>query len=293
MILVTGATGQNGGATLRLLSAAGVPVRALTRDPAKAAALASLPHVEVVAGDMARPETLDGPLRGVDRVLLISSSTPNMVEVQSNLIDAAAKAGVRHVVKLSGIFAALDSPFRFAAMHAQIERKLETSGLAFTHLRPGEFMTAYFRQAPNIVAKGMLLLPMAGARIASIDIGDVAAIAAKTLTEAGHEGRTYALTGPEALTMAEVAERLSRVAGKPIRYIDVPPEDAKKAQLAAGMPPYMADALAELFAERRKGVESRVTDTFYRLAGREPVRFETFAARHAAIFKGEAAPPRL
>lgn len=293
MILVTGATGLNGSALVRVLSQRGVPVRALVRNPAKAAALAALPHVEIAEGDMARPETLVGALRGVERAMLISSSVPEMLDVQTNFIDAAKKAGVRHVVKLSGIMPELDSPFRFARMHGEIEQRLEASGMAFTHLRAGEFMPAYFRQVPSIVAKGALFLPMENARIASIDVGDIAEIAADTLTRAGHEGKIYPLTGPEALTMAEVAERLSAVTGKPIKYVNVPPEDARKAQLAAGMPPYLADALFELFAERRKGKEgnvSRITETVFR---RRPTPFSEFAARNAAIFRGEQPAPRL
>jgi uncharacterized protein YbjT (DUF2867 family) len=287
MILVTGATGLNGRELVRRLSERGVPVRALVRNPAKAAALAALPNVEIVEGDMAQPETLAGALRGVDRAMLISSSDPAMLDVQSNFIAAAAKAGVRHVVKLSGIMPELDSPFRFARMHGEIERRLEASGMAFTHLRAGEFMPAYFRQVPLIVSKGALFLPMENAKIASIDVGDIAEIAADVLTGAGHEGKIYPLTGPEALTMAEVAEKLSAATGKTIKYVNVAPEDAKKAQLAAGMPPYLADALAELFAERRKGKEanvSRVTETVFK---RRPTPFREFAARHAAVFRGE------
>ncbi len=145
MILVTGATGLNGSELVHRLSARGVPVRALVRSAAKARALSALPKVEIVEGDMARPETLSGALRGVDRAMLISSSDPAMLEVQSNFIEAARKAGVKHIVKLSGIIAELDSPFRFARMHGEIERRLEASGIAFTHLRAGEFMHAYFR----------------------------------------------------------------------------------------------------------------------------------------------------
>ena len=257
MILVTGATGQHGTALLRLLSARGIAARALVRNPAKADAIAALPHVEIVHGDMARPDTLATALRGVDRAILISSATPDMQEVQTNFIEAARRAGVKHVVKLSGIAPNLDSPFRFARMHGEIEKRLEASGMAYTHLRPGEFMTVYFRQASNIASKGALFLPMEDARIASIDIGDIAEIAAKVLTESAHEGKVYPLTGPEALSMAEVAAKLSAATGKPIRYVNVPPEDARRAQLAAGMPPFLADALFELFSERRRGMKRK------------------------------------
>ncbi len=293
MILVTGATGVNGNALLRRLSASGVMVRALVRNPAKAEAIAALPHVEIAQGDMARPETLAPALRDIDRAMLISSSDPIMLEVQSNFIDAAAKAGVRHVVKLSGIMPELDSAFRFARMHGEIEKRLEASGMAFTHLRAGEFMTAYFRQVPMIAAKGAMFLPMADARIASIDVDDIAEIAAKVLTSSGHEGKTYPLTGPQALTMTEVAEKLSAATGKTIRYVNVPPEDARKAQLANGMPPYLADALFELFAERRNGKEAKVWPDAGMLLGRTPTSFDEFARRNAATFRGEVPPPKV
>lgn len=293
MILVTGATGLNGQELLRVLSAKGVAVRALVRNPARAEAIAALPNVEIVQGDMARPETLAAGLRGVDRAMLISSSDPMMLDVQTNFIDAASKAGVKHVVKLSGIMPELDSAFRFARMHGEIEKRLEASGMAFTHLRAGEFMPAYFRQVPNITAKGAMFLPMEEARIASIDVGDIAEIAARVLTGSGHEGKTYPLTGPEALTMTQVAEKLSAATGKTIRYVNVPPEAARQAQLAAGMPPYLADALFELFAERRNGKEAKVWPDAQALLGRRPTSFDEFARRNAAVFRGEALPPKI
>ena len=287
MILVTGATGLNGKELLRRLSARGIAVRALVRNPSRAEALAALPHVQIAQGDMARPETLAEALHDIDRAMLISSSAPDMLDVQSNFVNAARKAGVKHVVKLSGIMPELDSAFRFARMHGEIEKRLEASGMAFTHLRAGEFMAAYFRQAPNIAAKGAIFLPMEDARIASIDI------AAHVLTNAGHEGKTYPLTGPEALTMTQVAEKLSAAIGKTVRYVNVPPEDARQAQLAAGMPPYLADALFELFAERRNGKEAKVWPDAGALLGRPPTSFDEFARRNTSEFRGEAPPPRV
>jgi len=293
MILVTGATGLNGSELVRRLSAMGIPVRALVRSAARAQGFSSLPKVEIVEGDMERPETLTRALQGVDRTMLISSSDPMMLEVQSNFIEAARKAGVKHVVKLSGIIPDLDSPFRFARMHAEIERRLEASGMAFTHLRSGEFMHAYFRQVPSIVARGALFLPMEDAKIASIDIGDLAEVAAAVLTGSGHEGKIYPLTGTEALSMTEIAEKLSAATGKMIQYVNVTPEEAKRAQLAAGVPPFTADALAELFAERRKGKEAQVSPVIQAVFGRRATPFDEFAMRNAAIFRGEQPPPKV
>jgi uncharacterized protein YbjT (DUF2867 family) len=286
MILVTGASGLVGGEVVRQLSGGQVPVRALVRDPGRAPQIASLPGVQVVTGDLGRAETLGPVLADVSQAVLISSADASMAEVQSSFIDAAAKAGVSHVVKLSGIMPDLGSPFRFARMHGQIEDHLAASGMTFTNLRAGEFMQAYFRQVPNIVARHELRLPMAGQRIASIDIADIAAVAVHILHGAGHDNQTYPITGPQALTMAEVAAILSDVTGTAIRYVDVPPEAARQAQLKAGMPPYLADALAELFAERRAGKEAQVSALTPALLGRPATSFAEFAERNAAVFRG-------
>ena len=298
MILVTGATGLVGGEVVRRLAERGVPVRALIRNAAttnagKAADLAALPGVEIADGDMGGGAGLTAALRGVDRAMVISNSDAGMATLQGAFIDAAAAAGVAHVVKLSGIMPELDSPFRFARMHGEIERHLEASGLAFTNLRAGEFMHAYFRQVPSIINRSALFLPMGDQRIASIDIGDIADVAVDVLTGSGHEGKTYPITGPDALTMAQVAEKLSAVLGRPIRYVDVAPEDARAAQLANGMSPYLADGLFELFAERRKGKEATVSPVMEAVFGRRPTSFDEFARRHAAVFSGEQAAPRV
>jgi len=287
MILVTGASGLVGGEVVRQLSGQNVPVRALVRDPGRAPDLASRPGVQVITGDLGRPETLGPALEDVRQAVLISSSDAGMAEVQNSFIDTAAKAGVGHVIKLSGIIPGLDSPFRFARMHAEIEEHLAASGMTYTMLRAGEFMQAYFRQVPNITARRELRLPMADQRIASIDIVDIAAVAVRVLTGTGHENQTYPITGPQALTMTEVAAILSEVTGTAIRYVDVPPEAARQAQLDAGMPRYLADGLAELFAERRAGKESVVSPLTPTLLGRPATSFAEFAARNAAVFRGD------
>jgi len=287
MILVTGASGLVGGEVVRQLSAQNVPLFALVRDASRAPDLAARPGVQVITGDLGRPETLGPALEDVGQAVLISSSDAGMAEVQNSFIDTAAKAGVGHVIKLSGIIPGLDSPFRFARMHAEIEEHLAASGMTYTMLRAGEFMQAYFRQVPNLTARRELRLPMAGQRIASIDIADIAAVAVRVLTGTGHENQTYPITGPQALTMAEVAAILSEVIGTAIRYVDVPPEAARQAQLDAGVPRYLADGLAELFAERRAGKESVVSPLTPTLLGRPATSFAEFAARNAAVFRGD------
>jgi uncharacterized protein YbjT (DUF2867 family) len=146
---------------------------------------------------------------------------------------------------------------------------------------------------PSIVATGRLPLPMEDARIASIDVGDIAEVAAAILTGSGHEGAVYPLTGPEALSMAEVAAKLSAATGRTVRYVNVAPEQATTARLAAGVPPFAAEALAELFAERRKGKEAHVSPTVQTILGRPATGFDEFAVRHAAVFRGEQSAPAV
>jgi uncharacterized protein YbjT (DUF2867 family) len=286
MILVTGAAGLSGSAVVREFARQGAPVRALVRSRARARALEAFPTVEIVEGDLARPETLRAALDGVDRALLISTADPQMVETQCAFIDTAKRAGVRHVVKFSGRGASTDSRFRFVRMHAEIERHLERAGLAWTHLRPGQFMPVYFREVRTIVAHDTIALPLADARLAPVDMDDIARVAFALLSGAGHEGRVYEMTGPEALTMTEIAAHISRAIGRTLRYVDVTPAEARRAWLAAGMPPAFVDALDELFGERRRGVESRVCLDAHEAFGIRPTTFAEFALRNAAVFRG-------
>jgi uncharacterized protein YbjT (DUF2867 family) len=291
MILVTGAAGLNGSAAVREFARRGEPVRALVRSAAKAASLGTPPGVEVVEGDMRRPETLGGALDGIERVLMISSADSHLLDTQRSFIDAAKSAAVRHIVKFSGLDAAFDSPFRFVRMHAQTERYLEESGLEWTHLRPSQFMQVYLREARTIANEGAFYLPLEDARLAPVDVEDIAKAAFALLHGDGHEGKVYEMTGPEALTMDEVADRLSRAIGKRVRYVNVAPEEKRQALLAAGLPEAFVDAMDELFSERRKGgPESAVNLGTHKALGLQPTTFEDFARRNAAIFRGERAP---
>jgi uncharacterized protein YbjT (DUF2867 family) len=254
----------------------------------------AFPAVEIVEGDMSRPETLTEALSGVDRVLLISSPDEKMVETQCVFIDAAKTAGVQHIVKFSGTTTALNSPFLFSKMHAEIERYLENSGLAWTHLRPAQFMQEYLREVPTIVGHGALFLPLAGARVVGVDIEDVAKAAFVLLTTAGHEGKVYNITGPEALSMTEIAEQISRAIGRTVKYVPVSREQRKQALLGAGIPPYVVDALDVQAVERMKGgIESVVQLETHKQFGIPVTTFAEFARRNAEAFLGQSSSLEL
>ena len=180
---------------------------------------------------------------------MISGADPRMVETQCTFVDAAKKAGVRHIVKFSGIGFWDSAPHislrTDASRHRALPRELR---LEWTHLCPSQFMQVYLREAPSITADGTLRLPLGDARLAPIDVEDIAKIAFKVVQGTGHEGKRYEMTGPEALTMTQIAELLSQALGKEVHYVDVRPEEKRKALLAAGMPPAFADAMDELSA---------------------------------------------
>ena len=288
MILVTGAAGLSGSAVIREFARRSEPVRALVRSRAKARELETLPTVEVVEGDMLQPQTLEAALAGVERVLMISSANQQLAETQYTFIDAAKKVGVRHIVKYSGLYSTLDSPFLFSRMHAEVERYLEHSGLAWTHLRPSQFMQVYLREVPTIVAESAFYLPLEDAKLAPVDIEDIAKATFALLCTEGHEGKSYDMSGPQALTMTEVAEQISLAIGKTARYVNITPEERRQKLLAAGIPPYVVEAVDIQLNERRKGVESRVYSETHEALGIHPTTFAEFARRNAAAFRGES-----
>jgi len=285
MLLLTGATGAAGSFIANEFVRQQVPVRILVRDRAKAKRLENIPSIELVEGDMASRSSLASALDGVDRALMISASSMDMVETQCTFIDASKSAGVRHIIKFSGLDARLDTTFPFGRMHKDIEQYLETSGLAWTHLRPTGFMQEYLREAPSIVHDGALYLALGEVRLNPVDLVDVGKIGFHLLRDGGHEGQRLHLTGPEALTMAEVAERISRAIGRPVRYVPISPEQRSQALIAHGIPAPVVDALDKQVQERLKGgLESEVDLSSHKLFNVQPTTFLEFAKRNAESF---------
>ena len=283
MILITSAPCNNANAVIRELTTAGVRVRALLRNPNSAGEIKGQ-LVEVAVGDFLNPASLDAALRGVEKAFLIPPTDPRSVEMQANFIRAAKRAGTRHVVKLSVNGADVNSPVRVARWHAEGEKELEASGIPFTHLRPNAFMQNLLGLAPTIVSQGEFYQPAADGKVSHIDVRDIAAVAAKALTENGHQGKTYVITGPEALSYDDVARKLSTALGRPVKYVNITPEDFKKSLLGWGIPEYMADGLNEFFAAIRAGYLAVVTNTVEEVAKRKPISFDDFVRDFADAF---------
>jgi uncharacterized protein YbjT (DUF2867 family) len=287
-ILVTGATGKFGKEVLKRLSGKGLGVAALARNPEKAQSL--VPEgVSIVFGDLSRPETLGPALDGVEQVLLASSADPNQGQNQSNLVQAAKKAGVRYIVKLSAIGAEPDSPIAVARAHARTEQELAESGIPHTNLRPNFFMQNMLNSAGTIVSRGEFYSCARDGKGGYVDVGDIAAVAAACLTNEGHAGKSYLITGSESLSLYDIAAKLSAAVGKEVKYVDLPPEAFRQALLKAGYPEWRVDGLVALFGQCAEGKMDVLTDVVQKVAGKQPVTFDEFARKNAAAFKEQGA----
>ena len=283
MILVTGATGQVGRATLSELERMSARTRVLIRSEARAADL-DLAGIEVAIGDFADPASLSRGLQGVDAVLLVSPLDPQQVELQGNLIDAAVRAGVEHVVKISGLATAPDSRVRSGRWHAETEARLEASGMAWTCLRPPYFFQNLLRLAPVVAASGLLPTTLAPeVRIAMVDVRDVGAVAAHCLSDPGHRGRHYRVTGPAALGYLEVAGRLSALLGRRIEVARIPRDVARERFLREG-PAWHADTLLEFDAAFADGDGSVVSPTVLEVTGSLPRDLDSFLSEQLDVF---------
>jgi uncharacterized protein YbjT (DUF2867 family) len=273
-ILVTGVTGNIEGEVVKHLVDKKMPLRALVRDRAKASKLATQ-GIELAQGDFSQPNSLDAALQGIDKAFLVMPNNPHQVELECNFIDAAKRAGVRHLVKLSVLHAG-ELPSTFQQWHRQIEQHLEASGLAWTHLRPNMLMQNMRWFAQTIAQQGAFYHSVGDTKISHVDARDVAAVAAVCLSEPRHENRDYALTGAEAITFDRVAEYISAKLDRPIQYVNVTPVVLKAARFANGEPEWYLEAEAQLFDCWQAGAGSIVTTAIADLLHQPPISFSTF-----------------
>jgi len=288
MILITGATGNNGSELLRQLSATGTPTRAFVRDKRKTNPI-GFPGIEIVEGDFSRPETFMRALDGVDRLFLLIPSSALAEARQCRFVDAARRSGVKHIVKLSQFGADPDSPCRFQRAHGAVEDHIRSSGMDYTFLRPNLFMQGILNFRSTIAFQGVFYACAGTARVSIVDVRDIATMASLALTESGHEGKTYEITGPESLTHVEMAEMLSEVTGRAVSYVEISPDSMRHVLLDLGMSAWQADGVIEDYEAYRRGDSERVTTTVEDVAGVFPMTFEEFARDYASEFRAPSA----
>lgn len=288
--LITGATGLSGSILIQELIRQQIPVRALVRNRAKGHELEHYPDVEIYEGDMLQPDTLRAALDGVEKAVLISSAFEDMVNTQQMFIDAAVQAGVQHIIKYSGAEAGIGfnaQNFQPTRQHENIEDYLINSGVAWTIVRPSQFMEVYLPGSPTGVdpQRNVLVLPIQAARLVPVSIEDVAKVITKLLVETGHDGKIYEMTGPDALTMPEACAILSEVIGRPITYVNISMEEYQQGLISMGVPADIASHLIDLSKERRKCTTANIRLATHQLFGIRPTNFAQFIYKHASAFQ--------
>ncbi|MFD8596018.1 NAD(P)H-binding protein [Kitasatospora sp. NPDC059646] len=277
MILVTGATGNIGTALLKELHARGAgPVRGFTRDAARAA----FPEgVEAVEGDLADTASLEPALEGVRSLFLVSRLGPD-----ADVIAAARRAGVEHVVLVSSITVQTHPHLGPAAENLTVERLLQSSGMARTVLRPTQFASNALAWAATIRRRETVRVPYADTGLPTIHPADIAAVACVALTEPGHRGRTYALTGPERVTARQQVESIATVIGREVAFAEIGREEAR-AGMVAVLGAEAADAVLDVTGGDVNEALQQVHDTVFRITGSAARTFRQWAAESADAFR--------
>jgi uncharacterized protein YbjT (DUF2867 family) len=287
MILVTGATGTIGKEVVRQLSAAGQRVRALVHSAAKAASLQA-PGVESAVGDFGEREALRAALSGVDRLFLVSPADKpaTIAALEGPVVHEAKRAGVRHIVKLSVIGANMDHPIDLGRWHREAEQLIEASGIPWTFLRPNFYMASFaVYMGVTIRAEGAFYAPAGEGRISMIDHRDIAGCAVAAFADTKHRGRAYDLTGAEALSLTQAAEKLSQAAGKTIRYVDLPNDAYRGALLGAGLIPQFVDAYIQYWDIVKAGHAAAISPAVEQMTGKQPRSLDDWARDNAASLR--------
>ena len=284
MILITGASGNVGREVVKQALAVGLKIRATFQSPAVAAKAPA--GLEGVIMDYARPDTIRSALHGVEKIFLVGPPVRDLPALEANFIKEVRAAGPRHIVKLSALGG---RESMFPSGHRDSEENIEASGLSYTFLRPNGFMQNLVNyNAGTIRSENAFYGCQGNGAVSVVDIRDIAAVAVIVLAATGHEGKSYGLTGGEALTNEQVAEKISRVAGRKISYVDLQAAELKRGILSAGTSEWSADALLDLQRLYREGKASLVTDDVERLTGHKPITFDQFARDYAFAFQDEA-----
>jgi uncharacterized protein YbjT (DUF2867 family) len=284
MILVTGATGKNGVEILKRLAGRQERVRAMVRKRNDIMYATPKAGLEFVEADFDDPASLRKALEDVQRAFLVTNSSDRVEERQLRFVNLARESGVKHIVYLSQLHASSTSPLRFLRYHAAVEEALRGSGMSYTSLRPNLYMQGLLMIGKSIASQGRFFAPAGNARVSVVDVRDVASVAVAALTQTGHEGKTYDLTGPEALTHAEMAAQLSEALDQPITFVDVPEQGFRETLRGLHMPDWQADGLMEDFAHYRRGEASGISSTVKEVTGESPRPFLAFARDHKAAF---------
>ena len=295
-ILVTGATGTVGSEVVKQILSAkgekgeeGMIVKAAARS-ANDSTFRNL-ELQVVQLDYNKPDTLSATLRDADKLFLLTPFQSNMVDLTSNLVNEAKKAGVKYIVKQSVLGADAEPAITPSRLHRQAEKIIEESGIPFTFLRPNFFMQNFVTFYSHFInTQGAFYVPAGDAKASFVDVRDIAAVAVQVLNgnkngESKHIGKAYDITGGEAISYGQAAEILSKEIGKKVNYVNISDEDTRKGMKDMGADEWTINSMIELFGTTRAGYLSEVSPAVEQITGDKPITFSQFARDYAEAFK--------
>ncbi len=282
-LLLTGATGRLGSLVAAELNQQGIAWRAFAR---RADAAAALGASNVVQGDFHNLAAVDNAVTGMRIVILIAGDAPDQELQEINVVNAAKKAGVQHIVKLSAQSAGLNPPASFGRKHIQVEKAIARSGMQWTFIRPVFFQQSFLLFADSVKKNNKIILPAGKGAAAFVDARDVAQCLVKVASQTGHTGKIYTLTGPQSLTFLQAASAIGESRNKPVGYI-APPAFIARMVLpkVSGMPRWLAMEVIDLLQAISRGGQSDVTDDIEMLLGKPARSFKAFALEQAQSFK--------
>lgn len=281
---VTGATGNIGKYVVDGLIAKGFTPRVIVRKRESNETWEKL-SIEQVEADLNDVESLSKAFDRAERVFSLSPLVTNLVELGTKTVKAAKLANIKHIVRSSALGANVNAPIMLGKWHGEVEKMIEDSGIAFTMVQPASFFQNYLGFAETIKNHSAFYLPLGEGKISLVDTRDIANVAVAALTESGHENKKYAVTGGESLSCQDIAEILSNVLGREIKYVDVSEDVARKQMLDSKMSELLVDAVMELNQIGKAGYVAEVFPTIEEVTGQKPRIFRQFVEENKAMFQ--------
>lgn len=282
-ILVVGSSGTNGQALIKQLCAENISVRALVRNKKRYKGIVD-ENIELVQGDLSKPETLNGVFSDIKIAYIVTAIHPDSTRYYSNFFNAAKQADVVGVIKISAMGADVKSSSEILRQHGESDSILISSGLRYAILRPNSFYQNLLWEATQIKRRGKFSLPLADARQSIVDVRDIAEATVKLCKNGSLDNKIYVLTGPESLTFKDVAVKFSDTLGKPVKYIPMSSEASEQSMKAVGLPDWNARSLAELQKMFANGDFSATYEDLKVILGREPTKLSAFIGDYAQQF---------